>query len=149
MFEETLRDFFKAPDSGKEERRLAYVGITRAETQLHLTYAWKRTIYGQTQYNPVSRFVSEIPSEFKEERKSKKASNKKRFSLTSTKPKTPERSHADQIGLQVGDDVNHDMFGDGVIIKLEVTEYEAIATINFVDEGQKTLDLSWAPVRKT
>ena len=40
------------------------------------------------------------------------------------------------------------MFGDGVIMKLEVTEYEAIATINFVDEGQKTLDLSWAPVRK-
>ena len=40
------------------------------------------------------------------------------------------------------------MFGDGVIVKLEVTEYEAIATINFVDEGQKTLDLSWAPVRK-
>ena len=136
------------PDELEEERRLAYVGITRAETQLHLTYAWKRTIYGQTEYNPVSRFVSEIPNEFKEERKSKKASNKKRFSLTSTKPKTPERSHADQIGLQVGDDVNHDMFGDGVIIKLEVTEYEAIATINFVDEGQKTLDLSWAPVRK-
>ena len=66
----------------------------------------------------------------------------------STPRKTPSQSHADQIGLQIGDDVNHDMFGDGVIVKLEVTEYEAIATINFVDEGQKTLDLSWAPVRK-
>ena len=40
------------------------------------------------------------------------------------------------------------MFGDGVIVKLEVNEYEAIATINFADEGQKTLDLSWAPVTK-
>ena len=72
----------------------------------------------------------------------------KTFSLTTAKPKGPEKSHADLIGLKIGDDVNHDMFGDGVIVNLKVSEYEAIATINFVDEGQKTLDLSWAPVRK-
>ena len=78
----------------------------------------------------------------------KKSKTTKSFSLSTAKPKGPEKSHADQIGLQIGDDVNHDMFGDGVIVKLEVTEYEAVATINFVDEGQKTLDLSWAPVRK-
>ena len=91
--------------------------------------------------------VAEIPDEFKEEIQ-KKSKTTKSFSLSTAKPKGPEKSHADQIGLQIGDDVNHDMFGDGVIMKLEVTEYEAIATINFVDEGQKTLDLSWAPVRK-
>ena len=62
--------------------------------------------------------------------------------------KDSDKSNADQIGLKVGDNVNHDMFGDGVIVKLEVNEYEAIATINFADEGQKTLDLSWAPVTK-
>ena len=135
------------PDELEEERRLAYVGITRAENNLHLSYAWKRTLFGQTLYNPVSRFVAEIPDEFKEEVQ-KKSKTTKSFSLSTAKPKGPEKSHADQIGLQIGDDVNHDMFGDGVIVKLEVTEYEAIATINFVDEGQKTLDLSWAPVRK-
>lgn len=135
------------PDELEEERRLAYVGITRAESNLHLSYAWKRTLFGQTLYNPVSRFVAEIPDEFKEEIQ-KKSKTTKSFSLSTAKPKGPEKSHADQIGLQIGDDVNHDMFGDGVIVKLEVTEYEAIATINFVDEGQKTLDLSWAPVRK-
>ena len=95
----------------------------------------------------ISRFVAEIPDEFKEEIQ-KKSKTTKSFSLSTAKPKGPEKSHADQIGLQIGDDVNHDMFGDGVIVKLEVTEYEAVATINFVDEGQKTLDLSWAPVRK-
>ena len=88
-----------------------------------------------------------IPDEFKEEVQ-KKSKTTKSISLSTAKPRGPEKSHSDQIGLQIGDDVNHDMFGDGVIVKLEVTEYEAIATINFVDEGQKTLDLSWAPVRK-
>jgi len=139
------------PDELEEERRLAYVGITRAETQLYLSYAWKRTLFGQTQYNPISRFVSEIPDEFKEQRKNTSTRTGKGFSLpsaTSPKPKGPDKSNADQIGLKVGDDVNHDMFGDGVIVKLEATEYEAIATINFVGEGQKTLDLSWAPVTK-
>ncbi len=135
------------PDELEEERRLAYVGITRAEKNLHLSYAWKRTLFGQTQYNPVSRFVSEIPDEYKEEVK-KKSKTTKSFSLSTPKPTGPEKSHADQIGLRIGDDVNHDMFGDGVIMKLEVTEYEAIATINFIEAGQKTLDLSWAPVRK-
>ena len=135
-------------DELEEERRLAYVGITRAETNLHLSYAWKRTLFGQTLYNPISRFVAEIPEEFKEEVEKKNSKDTKTFSLSTAKPKGPEKSHADQIGLQIGDDVNHDMFGDGVIVNLEVSEYEAIATINFVDEGQKTLDLSWAPVRK-
>jgi len=51
------------PDQLEEERRLAYVGITRAMERLHLTYAWSRTIFGGTQYNPPSRFIEEIPGE--------------------------------------------------------------------------------------
>ena len=57
-------------------------------------------------------FVAEIPDEFKEEVQ-KKSKTTKSFSLSTAKPKGPEKSHADQIGLQIGDDVNHDMFGDG------------------------------------
>src|SRR5205823_13643660 len=45
----------------EEERRLAYVGITRAQERLYLTHAWSRTLFGQTQYNPPSRFLGEIP----------------------------------------------------------------------------------------
>jgi DNA helicase-2/ATP-dependent DNA helicase PcrA len=51
------------PDELEEERRLAYVGITRAQEKLFLTHAWARTLFGSTQYNPPSRFVAEIPSE--------------------------------------------------------------------------------------
>ena len=95
----------------------------------------KRTLFGQTLYNPVSRFVAEIPDEFKEEiQKKQRPRNHFRSQPLNQKG---QKSHADQIGLQIGDDVNHDMFGDGVIVKLEVTEYEAVATINFVDEGQR------------
>jgi DNA helicase-2/ATP-dependent DNA helicase PcrA len=51
------------PDQLEEERRLAYVGITRARQRLYLTHAWSRTLFGGTQYNPSSRFLDEIPSE--------------------------------------------------------------------------------------
>ena len=56
------------PDQLEEERRLCYVGITRAMEQLHLTHAWSRTIYGTTQYNPPSRFLDEIPDELVDDR---------------------------------------------------------------------------------
>lgn len=55
------------PDQLEEERRLAYVGITRAMDRLHLTHAWSRTLFGGTQYNPPSRFLDEIPDELVEE----------------------------------------------------------------------------------
>ncbi|HSP04568.1 MAG TPA: 3'-5' exonuclease, partial [Acidimicrobiales bacterium] len=55
------------PDQLEEERRLAYVGITRAMHHLHITHAWSRTLFGGTQYNPPSRFLDEIPSELVEE----------------------------------------------------------------------------------
>ncbi len=55
------------PDELEEERRLAYVGITRAMEQLHISHAWSRTLFGGTQYNPPSRFLDEIPTELVEE----------------------------------------------------------------------------------
>ncbi len=54
------------PTELEEERRLAYVGITRAQRRLHITHAWSRTLFGATQYNPPSRFLDEIPSELVE-----------------------------------------------------------------------------------
>src|SRR5690606_38330953 len=55
------------PDELEEERRLAYVGITRARENLFLTHAWSRTLHGSTQYNPPSRFLDEIPANLVEE----------------------------------------------------------------------------------
>ena len=54
------------PDELEEERRLAYVGLTRAQQRLHLTHAWSRMLFGSTQYNPPSRFLDEIPAELVE-----------------------------------------------------------------------------------
>ena len=51
------------PDELEEERRLAYVGITRARERLFITHAWSRSLFGSTQYNPPSRFIEEIPAE--------------------------------------------------------------------------------------
>ena len=51
------------PDEMEEERRLAYVALTRAQERLYLTHAWSRTLFGGTQYNPPSRFLDEIPDE--------------------------------------------------------------------------------------
>ena len=59
----------------EEERRLAYVGITRAQQRLYLTHAWSRTIYGQTQYNPPSRFLGEMPEHLFDVRESEGASS--------------------------------------------------------------------------
>ena len=53
------------PDDMEEERRLAYVGITRARTRLFITHAWSRSLFGNTQYNPPSRFLEEIPAELR------------------------------------------------------------------------------------
>ena len=66
------------PDEMEEERRLAYVGLTRAEKRLFLSHAWSRTIFGQTQYNPPSRFLDEIPSELMEEANGSRGGRRRR-----------------------------------------------------------------------
>jgi DNA helicase-2/ATP-dependent DNA helicase PcrA len=66
------------PDEMEEERRLAYVGITRAQHRLYLTHAWSRMLFGQTQYNPPSRFLDEIPSELIDEAPGSRATAERR-----------------------------------------------------------------------
>ena len=134
----------------EEERRLAYVGITRAEQRLFLTHAWSRTLYGSTQYNPASRFLEEIPKEFISEIEEERGGNT--FSpIRSQKSKTdspPSIRGANQLGLKIGDDVHHPKFGDGVILDIRGRDEDKEAVIHFVESGQKTLLLSWAPIEK-
>lgn len=155
------------PDELEEERRLAYVGITRAEERLYLTNAWSRTLFGTTQYNPPSRFLDEIPEELvtaaegsRADRRRTGSSNfgvggRERISASrdrivehAMKPKGPTPSGADEIGLKVGDDVRHATFGEGVIIDLEGSGDKTEATVHFAGAGQKILLLSWAPLEK-
>jgi DNA helicase-2/ATP-dependent DNA helicase PcrA len=163
------------PDELEEERRLAYVGITRAEERLYLTNAWSRTLFGATQYNPPSRFLDEIPAELIVDapggRSDRRRAGRTNFGGSSSASgrggdrigagrdrivdhalsgpsRVPEPSGADRLGLRIGDDVRHASFGEGVIIDLRGEGDKTEATVHFAQAGQKTLLLSWAPLEK-
>ncbi|MFV2039201.1 MAG: 3'-5' exonuclease, partial [Acidimicrobiales bacterium] len=158
------------PAELEEERRLAYVGITRAEDRLYLTNAWSRTLYGSTQYNPPSRFLDEIPARLLTEaegsRSDRRRTGSSNFGVGARRqrlregrehmveqaiartPRGPTPSGADLIGLKVGDDVRHASFGEGVILDMAGAGDKIEARVNFADAGEKTLLLSWAPLEK-
>ncbi|MCL4138612.1 UNVERIFIED_CONTAM: hypothetical protein GTU68_013250, partial [Idotea baltica] len=167
------------PDEMEEERRLAYVGITRAQERLYVTHAWARMLFGQTQYNPPSRFLDEIPTELITEAEGSRSSKKglrtsvfgssgssssysggakgtaetfgasrDRIVDTALKPRGPIDSGAVELGLKIGDDVNHKKWGEGVIIDLRGSGDKTEVVVNFGEVGEKTLLLAWAPLEK-
>ncbi|KAA0234889.1 MAG: ATP-dependent DNA helicase PcrA [Acidimicrobiales bacterium] len=157
------------PDQLEEERRLCYVGVTRAQERLFLTHAWSRMLYGSTNYNPPSRFLDEIPENLVEEVEESRPARRRgagggRWStdsigrgrdrivesaLSGDRPRGgPTPSGAEQLGLKVGDDVRHAKFGEGVVIDIEGSGDKAEAVVNFPREGEKRLLLSWAPLEK-
>ena len=131
------------PDELEEERRLCYVGITRAEQRLYLTRAWSRNLFGATHYNPPSRFLQEIPDELV--RAIEEESIGGGSVVTPTRPSAPGAAN---LGLKVGDDVAHDRFGEGVITDIEGRGDKAEAVVQFRDAGERRLLLAWAPLRK-
>jgi DNA helicase-2/ATP-dependent DNA helicase PcrA len=124
-------------DELEEERRLAYVGITRARKRLFLTHAWSRSLFGASSYNPPSRFLGEFPSE-----------------LISEQEQADGQGPLDQIvagelpDVAAGDTVRHDRFGEGVVITVSGRGHDAEALIRFEDEGEKRLLLAYAPLTK-
>jgi DNA helicase-2/ATP-dependent DNA helicase PcrA len=189
------------PAQLEEERRLAYVGITRARQRLYLTHAWSRTLFGGTQYNPPSRFLDEIPAELVRDveghrrasrtgrgyggtygsgsggygiggrrsrdrdrdsdgggtwgrgdgtggRSLQVAAGRERIVDAALRSRAPSRSGADELGLNVGDDVRHKVFGEGVIIDVSGRGDKTEALVRFRDVGEKRLLLSWAPLEK-
>ena len=153
----------------EEERRLAYVGITRARERLYLTHAWSRMLHGSTQYNPPSRFIAEIPAELVSDAEGSRGSRSRRSRASfgwsgsesqridssrdamvesALRPPPPSQSGADQIGLRTGDDVRHNKWGEGVILMIEGSGDSAEAVVRFPSVGEKRLLLSWAPLEK-
>ena len=191
----------------EEERRLAYVGITRAQTKLHVSHAWSRSLFGNTQYNPPSRFLDEIPAELQEQKGNVSGrssygrqsyrdrddggkvyggkvyggkvyggkvygggqysgqfrdrgeqsdtaaadAHRERIvdaALQASKKFVAAPANSQQLGLRIGDDVEHPSFGEGVIINIEGAGERAEATIRFRDVGTKHLALAWAPLKK-
>ena len=129
------------PGRMEEERRLCYVGITRAREQLVVTSAEVRRLYGNESYNTLSRFVREIPDELKQEIRPK-------AQFSRPVMQTPTRRQYDlaqeDTGLVVGQRVNHARFGDGVVLNLEGQGSQARVQVNFEKEGSKWLIASMA-----
>ncbi|MBI3647677.1 MAG: DNA helicase PcrA, partial [Actinobacteria bacterium] len=150
----------------EEERRLAYVGITRAQQRLYLTHAWSRTLFGQTAYNPPSRFLGELPEELLEEREAGGGRQRRRvrdgrgrsYSVIGLPGAQPARdfepprpagvARREPASVAPGDTVVHEKWGEGVVLTVSGEGPDAEATIAFGDVGEKRLLLGYAPLRK-
>jgi DNA helicase-2/ATP-dependent DNA helicase PcrA len=128
------------PDQLEEERRLAYVGITRAQEDLFLTHATTRNLFGATNYNSPSRFLGEIPEQLVRE--------------AEKRTRVPEREEAkprptlDGATVATGDKVRHQHWGVGVVVAITGSGDRAEATVAFDDQGEKRLLLAWAPLER-
>jgi DNA helicase-2/ATP-dependent DNA helicase PcrA len=133
-----------------EERRLAYVGITRAQKRLYLSRAMIRSSFGQPNANPASRFLAEIPDEMVDWRRSEpeRSAPVGRFGFGRRPTATdrgswnvPQRSLAATISLDVGDRVSHDKYGLGTVIASDGAGVRATVTIDFGSAGTVRLML--------
>ena len=134
----------------EEERRLAYVGMTRAMQQLYLTYAEQRRLHGMDTYGAASRFIKEIPGELIEEVRARvpvaRPMMSGRFSAPGTLRGAALREPVGngQPGMGLGARVRHGKFGEGVILNLEGNGAHARVQVNFEQEGTKWLMLQYA-----
>ncbi|MDP1794594.1 MAG: 3'-5' exonuclease, partial [Acidimicrobiales bacterium] len=160
------------PDEMEEERRLAYVGITRAEKQLYLTNAFTRFLWGSSQYNPPSRFLKEIPEHLLTVIESSprtagggggsmfstaRAGNDRlrgrdrivESAMRAARGDTPAKTKgAESLGLAVGSDVVHAQWGEGVVVDIIGSGDKAEIVIRFPGLGEKRLLLAWAPLKR-
>jgi len=131
------------PGRLEEERRLCYVGITRAMKQLYITYAESRRINGSETYNRLSRFVTEIPKDLIQEIRRNTVVTKPAYAAPVQRSRL---LHGDVEGtnLKLGQRIAHSKFGEGVILNYEGEGKQARVHVNFDSEGSKWLMLSYA-----
>jgi DNA helicase-2/ATP-dependent DNA helicase PcrA len=152
------------PDELEEERRLCYVGLTRAQERLYLSHAWCRSLFGSTLYNPPSRFLNEIPEQLVQlvEGKQKRDASRRGMSTRDRivegalrsgggrgfdRP-TAAPSRPAPPTVSVGDDVVHGMWGEGVVLEMVGAGDDAEIVVRFPSVGEKRLLLAWAPLKK-
>jgi DNA helicase II / ATP-dependent DNA helicase PcrA len=132
-----------------EERRLAYVGITRAMERLYVTRAATRTWFGRPGYHRQSRFLSEIPAELIEWRRDESAATQPASERLARRPGVRTIGNRPVPSLQPGDRVNHDSYGLGTVLSVEGRGDDPEAKIDFGgDYGVKHLVLRYAPIEK-
>jgi DNA helicase II / ATP-dependent DNA helicase PcrA len=132
----------------EEERRLCYVGITRARKRLYMTWARERRLFGRAERNLPSRFVDELPSDLTESHSTAARSLGTSWSTSVSSAVTPaqEVDPGPALELQTGDDVVHASFGDGVVTAVEPG---GVVVVRFSDDGtERKLMADYAPIRR-
>ena len=133
------------PAQLEEERRLCYVGITRAMEKLYITHAESRRLHGSDTFNPPSRFLKEVPKEFINEIRPRAQTNipynRKDFKET-------KFEFEEEIGIALGQRVLHKTFGEGVVLNYEGSGESARVQINFDGAGTKWLVMAYAKLEK-
>lgn len=129
-----VRAFESGPAELEEERRLCYVGMTRAREELHISYSYSRLQFGQRAYNPVSRFIADMGDQ---------------ISLIASQPQLmgavqEDVFYSDEIGFDVGDRVRSSAFGDGEIIDVD----GMAVTVAFINGQTKKLNAEYAQLQK-
>ena len=127
----------------EEERRLAYVGITRAMRRLYLTYAEQRRLHGVDQFGMPSRFIAEVPAELVEEVRPRVQVSRPVYQGRG-KPSAVYEEPASASGMRLGQRVRHGRFGEGVILRLDGHGQGAQVEVNFERLGRKVLMLAYA-----
>lgn len=141
----------------EEERRLCYVGFTRAMDRLYLTYALSRGAYGTTSHNPPSRFLAELPEQGvqRDDLSQARAPQEDAFSRVRAprrpipvRPPAFAQADAALLALEAGDRVRHPAFGGGEVLAVEGSGEGAVAQIDFGPRGVKRIMLKYAAMKK-
>ena len=144
----------------EEERRLAYVGITRARERLYLTRAAVRSAWGAPSHNPASRFLEELPATLIDWRRTgadvtswaghvaSSFGERRAAPMRSAAAARKSQAKRPAIALSPGDRVVHDTFGMGTVVAMQGAGDKAVASIDFGSEGVKRLLMRYAPVEK-
>ena len=140
------------PTELAEERRLAYVGLTRARHRLYVSRAAVRTAWGQPQYNPASRFLDDVPPDLLQWRRGASSalapSSTPAVARLAQRPGVRSPGNREVVHLEGGDRVTHDAFGLGTVVRVDGSGDKAVAHVDFGDQGVKRLLLRYAPVEK-
>jgi DNA helicase-2/ATP-dependent DNA helicase PcrA len=150
------------PDELEEERRLAYVGITRARERLYLSHAWCRNLWGQTQYNPPSRFLKEIPEMLVRTVEGGRRITPRlgrggfapareeivESAIRKGRTTPVEGTGAEKLGLEAGETIVHAKWGEGLVTDVRGEGDRASATVRFPGLGDKQLLLHMAPIKR-
>jgi len=142
------RKSFDAPEEMEEERRLCYVGITRAKKRLYLLRSYRRSLFGGSTANPPSRFLQDIAPHLISPRGLWEESPTPVASPDSNQDSQPSPRPIGTLALKVGDHVRHSKFGPGIVMNCLPTREDQELTVAFEEAGVKKLLASLAPLEK-